>query len=224
MFNPHPIQAVTFDVGGTLIEPWPSVGHVYAAVAAENGFPGIDPDLLNDQFALAWRAKINFDHSRSAWSDLVAKTFGGLAPSWNEVPFFDQLFERFAQPDVWRIYDDVIPTLAWLVQRGTILAAISNWDERLRPLLKRLTIEGYFQAMVISCEVGAAKPSPVIFQRALQQLRLPAEAVLHIGDSPEEDVQGARAAGLRALQIDRRTKQRGEGRISSLLELKTIVG
>jgi phosphoglycolate phosphatase-like HAD superfamily hydrolase len=48
-----PIQAVTFDVGGTLIDPWPSVGHVYAAVAAEHGLTGVDPESLNVRFAAA---------------------------------------------------------------------------------------------------------------------------------------------------------------------------
>ena len=49
------IQAVTLDVGGTLIEPWPSVGHVYAEIAARFGAPGHAPALLNRQFGEAWR-------------------------------------------------------------------------------------------------------------------------------------------------------------------------
>jgi putative hydrolase of the HAD superfamily len=210
------IQAVTFDVGGTLIEPWPSVGHVYARVAAGNGFPGFDPQLLNRQFARAWREKTKFDYSRSAWSDLVGKTFG---ERWAKVPFFEPLYERFAQPDVWRIYNDVIPTLDGLVQRGIKVAAISNWDERLAPLLRALRLDGYFQATVISSEIGFQKPSPVIFQNALDQLGLRAESVLHVGDSLQEDVQGARAAGLRAVLLDRHGEKQEEEQIRSLSDL-----
>src|ERR1051326_9281154 len=72
-----PIRAITFDVGGTLIDPWPSVGHVYAAVAAESGLPAYDPAVLNAQFVAAWRAKANFDYSRAAWASLVVSTFAG---------------------------------------------------------------------------------------------------------------------------------------------------
>src|SRR5260221_5758478 len=70
------IQAVSFDVGGTLIEPWPSVGHVYAAVAEEAGFGCLDPAKLTAQFAAAWQAQRQFDYSRAAWADMVVRTCG----------------------------------------------------------------------------------------------------------------------------------------------------
>src|SRR5437016_5296071 len=54
------IQAVTLDVGGTLIRPWPSVGHIYSEVAAHHGHPIIPPETLNLRFAAAWRAKQDF--------------------------------------------------------------------------------------------------------------------------------------------------------------------
>ena len=54
------IQAVTFDVGGTLIEPWPSVGHVYANVAAHHGAPSLPVKVINRQFARAWNVLANF--------------------------------------------------------------------------------------------------------------------------------------------------------------------
>src|SRR5438874_698601 len=103
------IRAVTFDVGGTLIDPWPSVGHVYVEVAARYGLRELDPEELNRQFALAWRSKTSFDYSRAAWEELVAKTFSHWLEAGAQVPFFDKLYERFAQPDVWHIYDDVLP-------------------------------------------------------------------------------------------------------------------
>lgn len=60
-----PIQAVTFDVGGRLIEVWPSVGQIYAEVAARNGVKGLSAGLLDWRFAAAWRAAKRFSHSRS---------------------------------------------------------------------------------------------------------------------------------------------------------------
>jgi putative hydrolase of the HAD superfamily len=211
------IQAVTFDVGGTLIEPWPSVGHVYASLAARHGIAGMTPELLDRRFAAAWRAKGDFDYSKTAWFDLVRVTFGEAGGLLTEA-FLEAVYRRFAEPDAWWVYDDVVPALEELAGRGTALAVVSNWDERLRPLLSALKLDRYLEAIVVSCEVGFGKPSPVIFEQTLRALGLAAATVLHVGDSPVEDVEGARAAGLRAVHLDRKSAQ-GEGRIRSLLEL-----
>src|SRR5689334_3044203 len=112
------IRAVTFDAGGTLIEPWPSVGHVYAEVAARHGFENLAPELLNQRFAAAWRSQGRFDHTRTDWAEIVDLTFTGLVPGDSVRRFFPVLYERFAQPDAWRIYDDVLPGLKTLAVRG----------------------------------------------------------------------------------------------------------
>lgn len=197
------IKAVTFDVGGTLIEPWPSVGHVYAAVAAQHGIADLSPDTLNTRFRAAWRARPGFRHSRQAWSDLVDEVFLTVTQTPPSRTFFPALYDQFAEPGAWRVYDDVLPALEGLASRGIKLGVISNWDERLRGLLGKLKLNGYFEVMSVSYEVGSPKPSPVIFEYAASALRLPANAILHIGDSIEMDVKGARAAGFNALQIDR---------------------
>jgi len=98
---------------------------------------------------------------------LVEECFSGVLPCRHLPPqLFDALYERFAQPDVWRIYDDVHPTLQGLRQRGYRLGVISNWDERLHLLLERLDLSRYLDAVVLSSDVGATKPSPGFFQRA----------------------------------------------------------
>lgn len=214
------IRAVTFDVGGTLIQPWPSVGHVYAEVAADHGFAGIDPDALNHRFAEAWRARGEFEHSQQAWAGLVDATFVGLVEPKPSESFFPDLYERFGDPAAWRIPEDVLPTLDELASRGFRLAAVSNWDERLRPLLKALNLDGYFEAVLVSCELYFAKPSSVVFEHALRKLGVtPAEA-LHVGDSAEEDVRGATDAGMHAVLIDR-SRPAAAGRIQRLTELLT---
>src|SRR3569623_224840 len=94
------IKAVTFDVGGTLIEPWPSVGHVYAEVGARYGLEKFSPDELNARFKQAWRARKNFAHSRVAWQELVEDVFG---PD-SEPPartIFAELYDEFAQSTAW---------------------------------------------------------------------------------------------------------------------------
>ena len=112
MMSPVPkIEAVTFDVGGTLIEPWPSVGHVYAEVAARHGLRSLSPERLNRNFAAAWRAGKNFQHTREAWAALVDQTFAGLCRPRPSRTFFPDIYARFAQSDAWRIYDDAMPAL-----------------------------------------------------------------------------------------------------------------
>lgn len=188
------ILAVTFDVGGTLIRPWPSVGHVYAEVAIRHGF-NTNPETLNRRFRAAWQAKKNFRHTRDDWAKLVHHTFGD---SRCDI-FFAELYDRFAMPDAWRVFDDVLPNLARLKKAGLKLGVISNWDERLRPLLQKLGLTDSFDAIVISSEVGFCKPTREIFHHALRALQVAPAQALHVGDSEIEDVQGARAAGMKAV-------------------------
>jgi len=213
------IKAVTFDVGGTLIEPWPSVGHVYAEVAARHGIKAFSPEQLNARFKTAWRARQGFGHSRAEWAELVDEVFGETNPDSASKRFFAELFERFAQPEVWRIFDDVLPALDTLASREIKLAVISNWDERLRGLLHSLKLDRYFEAFAISCEVGFSKPSPVIFEHAAAKLGLPADSILHIGDSFEMDIAGARTAGWHAWQIQRTKEKSADPHLVSLAQL-----
>ena len=216
------IKAVTFDVGGTLIEPWPSVGHVYADVAARHGVD-VGADILNARFRSAWSARKSFEHSRAGWEELVDEVFLGLCKPPRET-FFAKLYDRFSESGAWRVYDDVVPALDALASRGIKLAVISNWDERLRGLLRVLGLDRYFEAFAISCETGFPKPSPVIFEQAAIKLGLSADAILHVGDSAEMDVAAARAAGLHALRIDRSQAECEKDTLLSLAELPAKIG
>ena len=188
------IKAVTFDVGGTLIEPWPSVGHVYAEVAERHGLHSA-PEDLNQRFRAAWKAKRNFRHSRADWAALVRATFGTDACD----AFFPEIYERFASAKVWRVFDDVRPALIRLKAQGMKLGVISNWDERLRPILGQLELTSFFDAIVVSHEIGFCKPAPEIFREALRILQLSGQHVLHVGDSETEDVAGASGVGMQTV-------------------------
>ena len=105
------VEAVTFDVGGTLIKSWPSVGHVYAEVAARNGWPGLAVNELNRQFSEAWRAQEHFNYTRAAWAELVDATFRGLVKPLPSRTFFRELYDRFSEPGAWHVFEDVRPAL-----------------------------------------------------------------------------------------------------------------
>ncbi len=218
------IKGVTFDVGGTLIEPWPSVGDVYAEVAAHHGLKTFSPEQLNVRFKTAWKARKSFEYSRQDWADLVDEVFDIPCSDPSSVDFFSELYERFAEPDAWRVFDDVRPSLDALRSQGIRLAVISNWDERLRGLLHKLQLDSYFESFAISCEVGFTKPSRVIFRHAAAEMDLWPVAILHVGDSFEMDVQGAKAAGFHALQIERSAPSAQPGCIQSLAELPAKLG
>src|SRR5256714_8207062 len=131
MIPARQIQAVTFDVGGTLIHPWPSVGHVYAEVVAQHGLKNLSPEKLNENFAAAWRAKKNFQHTRKGWADIVDQTFAGLCEPSPSRSFFPAIYRRFAEADAWRVYGDVLPALEALASRDIPLAAVFHCDDHL---------------------------------------------------------------------------------------------
>jgi putative hydrolase of the HAD superfamily len=212
------IQAITFDVGGTLIHPWPSVGHVYSEVAARHGYRDLPVDTLNQQFAAAWAAKGAFNHSRAEWLALVKQTFAGMLADVAVEKFFDDLYAHFAKREAWQVFEDVQPALEHLRRSGLLLGVISNWDERLRPLLEELQLSQNFPVIVISNEVGAVKPDCAIFQRAVDLLGVPAGTILHVGDSFDEDVTGAERAGMSALLLDRKGKTDSARRRDPTLE------
>jgi putative hydrolase of the HAD superfamily len=217
MIDGTQIRAVTFDVGGTLVEPYPSVGHVYSEVAARHGVV-VTPGILNQRFADAWKAKRNFGHSMNDWSELVDATFVGLVELPPSKTFFPELYTAFTKVGAWRVFDDVVPCLNGLRQRDVRLAVISNWDERLKPLLSALNLAEYFEATIVSIEVGVPKPDRKNFEEAVQKLNLQPEHILHVGDSLREDVQGARAAGFSARRIARGERSIENEQLSSLLE------
>lgn len=99
-------------------------------------------------------------------------------------------------------YPDARATLTWAKHAGYRLGLVTNrWFGRvlLEPELQAHGLAGLFEAVVVSCDVGYAKPHPAIFRRALAALGLPAAQAVMVGDSLGTDVAGARCSGLRAV-------------------------
>lgn len=194
------VRAVFFDVGGTLIEPWPSVGAIYAGVASRYGIV-TDAGTVERAFRESWRAlkRPGLTVSRKDWwRELVFRTLG----QENEA-CFEELFGAFAQPGAWRLFPDALEALRRARASGLHTGIIANWDYRLRPLLAELGIAPMLDSMTISCEVGAEKPDPRIFQRALACACIEPCEAMHVGDSESEDVRGAEAVGMGGALVDR---------------------
>jgi putative hydrolase of the HAD superfamily len=195
-----PVRALFFDVGGTLIQPYPSVGAVYATVARRHGI-NTTADEMERAFRESWAALKGPGLTVSRkdwWRELVFRTIGQ-----ENVACFEELYETFASPTAWEVFPDVKDTLREARARGLHVGIVSNWDERLRPLLERIGLAHYFHSITVSCEAGAEKPQAEIFLSALDAAHvIPAEAA-HLGDNQNEDVRGAEAVGMRALLLDR---------------------
>jgi putative hydrolase of the HAD superfamily len=100
-------------------------------------------------------------------------------------------------------YPDAAPALRTLRARGLSLVVVSNWDHSLHERLAETGLAPLVDAAVASADLGCAKPDPAIFRHALELARAPAAATVHAGDAPGADVEGALAAGLRAVMVAR---------------------
>jgi putative hydrolase of the HAD superfamily len=115
-------------------------------------------------------------------------------------------------------YPDAAPALAALRRGGLRVVCVSNWDHELAAVLGRVGLGDAFDAVVVSALAGARKPDPAIFAAALEVAGCDAAEALHVGDG-DADVDGARAAGIDVLRIDRA----GGGDLATLAELPPLL-
>jgi putative hydrolase of the HAD superfamily len=207
------IKAIFFDAVGTLFHLTKTVGDHYALVGREVGLD-LNAQKLDSAFISAWNkmprreaiAGPRDDDDKEWWRELVELIFADVAPALNELDrdnFFEIAYEHFAEAGVWQLYPDVMEVLETLRPRFC-LAIVSNFDGRLRMILEQLGISKFFSHVFVSSEIGADKPDPEIFRRAVGFMNLNADDVLHVGDDPERDWRAAEQAGLSVLRLDRR--------------------
>ncbi len=237
-------DAVFFDAGFTLLSMAPSLGEAYARAAEAIGHP-FPADRFHEVAVRIWheehlpRTRRDLRSSealeRQSWWDYNAAIVEALEPEGFTPDFerwFEELYAFFARPDVWTPMPGAVSTLDALAQRGLRLAVISNWDSRLRHVLDGHDLSRRFEFVLTSAEAGVRKPSPDIFRQALDNAGVPADRALHVGDSFEDDVEGARTVGITPVHL----RSRGAGNpiatdhehdhhtVSALDELLEIVG
>jgi HAD superfamily hydrolase (TIGR01493 family) len=128
----------------------------------------------------------------------------------------ESLYDRVIDPLSWTPYPDTVAVLAALRRNGIATAVVSNIAFDLRPALQAIGAADDVTEFVLSFEVGAVKPDPVIFQTALSRLGVHAGDALMVGDSEEADG-GARAIGCAFALVDPLpTDQRPVGLIEAL--------
>ncbi len=208
------VRFVTFDVGGTLIHPYPSLGIVYAEVLNRRGFTSL-PEEVGRAFEEVWeetalgvpsnqeRFRLSPGGERGYWERLLVLTVKKLGGAEPPAGAAEELFERFGHRDTWRVFPDVLETLETLTVRAFPMGIVSNWDSRLPGLLRELGIRRYFGPILVSALEGYQKPDPRIFRLAAQRAETEVEAMLHVGDHLREDIEGARQAGCLAMRVER---------------------
>jgi putative hydrolase of the HAD superfamily len=206
------IQAIFFDAVGTLFHLTGTVGQHYALVGGEIGLT-LDPAELDRAFTSTWKQMPirpaiegpREDDDKGWWRQVVDLVLHQTAPSLHELDrdnFFEIAYEHFAEAGVWELYPEVVDVLERLRPRFP-LSIVSSFDGRLRMILEQLGIPQFFAHVFVSSELGADKPDPEIFRRALKFVALRPDQVLHVGDDPERDWKTAAAAGLAVFQLDR---------------------
>lgn len=220
----QPIRVVFFDAAETLFHVDGSVAEIYLRHAVHFGYQA-KPDSLSlisqafrrafhdappPVFAVAESAQIK-QSERLWWFDVVHNVFYrvGMFERFDE--FFDHVFELFADPASWKLYPEVLPTLRELRSRGLELGIVSNFDSRLFTVLRGLGLADLFDTVTISSLAHAAKPSPKIFELALEQHAVEPGEAMHVGDSVRDDVEGATKAGLAAVLLARQGTQAPPG-------------
>jgi putative hydrolase of the HAD superfamily len=206
------IKRIFFDAAGTLIHLPRSVGHHYALVGQRVGL-ALDAAALDRAFASAWKQAPERpaiegpreDDDKDWWRNFVSRVIDQVAPNTNELDrdaFFEAAYSHFAEAGVWELYPEVIEVLETLRPRFD-LAVISNFDGRLRMILEHLGVSQYFSHILLSSELGADKPDPEIYRRALRLSNVAPGETLHVGDDPVRDWEGASDAGLSVFRLER---------------------
>jgi putative hydrolase of the HAD superfamily len=113
------------------------------------------------------------------------------------------LYATFSDPSNYALFDDVMPTLDALKDRGLKLGVISNFESWLRGMLDKLGIGELFEVIAISGDLGLEKPDPRIFKWAMEEGGVDAPSSLHVGDSPNFDAQPAHELGMTGVLLDR---------------------
>ena len=207
-------RAILFDAVGTLIRPEPSVAGAYALAGRRHGVE-LAEDEIERRFCAAFARQEEIDRvcfggqtdpSREVerWRQIVIEVFG---VSREADRIFDDLWEHFAAPAHWQLFDDVLDVWQGLATAGVTVGIASNFDDRLEGICRELPPLAGCREVFVSSRLGWRKPHANFFAAIAEALDIPADEMLLVGDDLVNDYRAATAAGWQAVLLDRTVKQ-----------------
>ncbi len=224
------IEALTFDWFGTLANHRHKGRRaLFSKYLASRGLESAPWDQavlyeVFDYYSRVYEPKSLHDEKLIFWTEFTRKLFersvvtgsGADQPEIHAAKIRD-----IFGPDCFQLYPDVHPVLHELHRSGLTLAVVSNWHRGLKFFCHELNLSGLVGPVIASADIGIEKPDSRIFQEAARQLGVSPDRIVHIGDLPRDDFEGAIAAGLKSILIDRLNNYvTHPNRITSLFELR----
>ena len=219
-----PVRAIVFDVDFTLARPGPDLGpEGYERLGARYGLT-LDPA----RYADARRAALvdlkrhpELDHDEEIWIRFTQRIIEGMGGVGDTYAAACEMEGAWAHAHHFELYEDAIPTLEALRDRGLKLGLLSNSARDLDEFVghHRLTVD----AVLTSRAHGKTKPHEAIFRRMLELLDVVAGDAVMVGDTIEDDVEGATAVGMRAVLVDREGRYEEHDSIADLRSLISLI-
>ncbi|MFZ1022857.1 MAG: HAD family hydrolase [Thermoplasmata archaeon] len=205
------VRAVFLDFGGTLAQPtpkfkrpasvwtetFPKYNVSLAEAEVEEAIEHVDLELGGRIYSYVGRTDEFWHLYDRALMDRL-----GIRERRDEIETAVQ--EIFDDPSSVQLYPETRDLLTELKAQGYRMGLLSNHHDGLMKVLKYHRIDPFFESVTYSQEVGAEKPAPAMFQRALERAGCAASDVVHVGDSLSADVEGARRSGLVPIWINRK--------------------
>jgi putative hydrolase of the HAD superfamily len=221
------VKAVLFDVDFTLARPGPELGPEGYRKAGERHGLTLDPGRYEEARLAALETlqrHPELEHDDELWiafTEEIVRGMGGDADGIRACA--EELVRVWEQHERFTLYEDALPVLAELRRHGIKIGFVSNGSRDLEEFVRHHGLDA--DCAIGSRAFGRTKPHPEIFRHALALLRVePAEAAM-VGDSYEDDIEGARALGMRAFLLDRDNRRPDEpDRLPDLFALPAALG
>ena len=211
----RPVKFITMDLFETCICIRPSLSHHYLRIAKKYGLD-LNEEKVEENFRSVYtRFKRYYSHfyydpktSKDWWHRVAYQTIYLSNSADTDTALINkvsvELYEEFKTTRCWRVFPDAIHFLEYCLNRGMPVAGLSNFDNRLSPLLFNLGLTKYF-LFVLSL---ANKPDTKYFKLALEKAGYEPSDSCHVGDSIREDCVPALYLGMRSVLIRRKENAR----------------
>jgi HAD superfamily hydrolase (TIGR01662 family) len=221
------LRAVLFDVDFTLARPGPELGPEGYVRAGERHGLTLDParyEEAREAAVVELELHPDFEHDDSIWfafTERIICAMGGTPPASRACAI--EITRGWERHENFELYEDTIPTLELLRAAGLKIGLVSNSARDVHAFARHHALD--IDAGISSFHHGKTKPHASIFRAVLDLLEVaPAEAAM-VGDTLEDDVEGARAVGMQAVLLDRLGRYpEFEPRIEDLGALPAVLG